>query len=129
MKADHSEGEVEVQLDLLYRIPVNAKRILEVGCKNGDLGREFKRINPNTKYLGIEPNKELAAEARKKIDNVIEEDLNNLRLDKMKIKRNSIDCLILNNTILDLNHPEELVLLLTFNRWRGSLNKHKNKRH
>lgn len=40
--------------DLLRAIPISANRLIEVGCSSGSLAREFKKIPPNSDYLGIE---------------------------------------------------------------------------
>jgi 2-polyprenyl-3-methyl-5-hydroxy-6-metoxy-1,4-benzoquinol methylase/glycosyltransferase involved in cell wall biosynthesis len=40
--------------DLLASIPMNAKRILEVACGDGRLGRAVKARNPQVEYFGVE---------------------------------------------------------------------------
>ncbi|MDD2768790.1 MAG: class I SAM-dependent methyltransferase [Methylococcus sp.] len=47
--------------DLLAVLPIGAKRIIEVGCSSGALGREYKKINPRCHYTGIEIDPEQAA--------------------------------------------------------------------
>ncbi len=43
-----------VNPDLLQRIPVIARAVLEVGCGAGALGAAFKAIRPEVVYVGLE---------------------------------------------------------------------------
>ncbi len=54
--------------DLLDRIPIDAARVLDVGCNAGALGLEFKRRNPAARYYGIETDPEAAAIAQTRLD-------------------------------------------------------------
>lgn len=56
--------------DLLHRIPLSARVVLDVGCGRGDLGGAYRRLNPTARLLGIEPNPELAAVARTRLHEV-----------------------------------------------------------
>lgn len=49
--------------ELLSVIPPDAKTILEVGCGAGALAREYKLINPDCNYWGIEQNPDVARQA------------------------------------------------------------------
>lgn len=40
--------------DLLGLLPVDAKRLVEIGCSSGALAREFKKISPACHYVGVE---------------------------------------------------------------------------
>ena len=40
--------------ELLALVPVDARRIVEVGCSSGALAREYKQINPTCHYTGVE---------------------------------------------------------------------------
>ena len=40
--------------DLFHLIPKTSKFIVEVGCSSGALAREYKKVNQNTKYIGLE---------------------------------------------------------------------------
>jgi SAM-dependent methyltransferase len=42
-----------VNLELLRRIPADARIVLEVGCGAGALAEGYRRINPDARYLGI----------------------------------------------------------------------------
>lgn len=57
--------------DLLPLIPVAAKRVVEVGCSTGALGREYRKLYPGCDYIGIELNPESAALAKERCSRVI----------------------------------------------------------
>ena len=97
-----NQNHREINPDLLHRIPVTSRTVLEVGCNDGALGKEFKRINPNVRYIGVESIPSLANEARKTIDHVIEGRLSDLDLEKLNINENELDCIIFNKTIESL---------------------------
>ena len=56
--------------DLLNRIPLSARVVLDVGCGRGDLGGAYRRLNPTARLLGIEANPEAAAIARTRLHEV-----------------------------------------------------------
>lgn len=56
--------------DLLDRIPLDARVVLDVGCMTGALGAEFKRRNPGCRYLGIEQDPAAARIAAARLDEV-----------------------------------------------------------
>jgi 2-polyprenyl-3-methyl-5-hydroxy-6-metoxy-1,4-benzoquinol methylase len=56
--------------ELLPFVPVNIRSVLDVGCGNGAFGLTLKSQR-SCKVWGIEPNKQAAEEAEKKLDKVI----------------------------------------------------------
>ena len=94
--------------DLLYRIPVNAKAVLEIGCGAGALGEAYKAINPNATYVGVELMPEPAAQARKVLDHVIEGDISKKEIGQLSIpkKITKVDCLIFGDVLEHLVEPE-----------------------
>ena len=54
-----------VNPDLLAKIPVTAKHVLEVGCGSARLGEAFKARSPDSKYYGIELFESAAKDAAK----------------------------------------------------------------
>lgn len=60
-----------VNPDLLQRIPVTARTVLEVGCGTGALGAAFKAIRPDVLYVGLEQNQQAAAVATGRLDRVL----------------------------------------------------------
>ena len=57
--------------DLLKMIPANAKQLIEVGCSSGALAREYKKINPDCHYTGIEISSAYATLAARHCDAVL----------------------------------------------------------
>ena len=60
-----------VNPDLLAKIPVTAKRVLEVGCGSARLGEAFKARSPQSQYFGIELFETAVKEAALVLDGVI----------------------------------------------------------
>ena len=54
-----------INVDLLRRIPLYSKNILEVGCGAGAMGYKFKMRQPNCKYIGVEQSEDAALIAKK----------------------------------------------------------------
>lgn len=59
----------DMRQDLLDRIPADAKQILEIGCGEGALGAALKQ-RQKCRVVGIEIDRDAAAKARKRIDDV-----------------------------------------------------------
>lgn len=57
--------------DLLKLLPINSKRLVEVGCSSGALAREYKKINQSCHYTGIEISSDYAALAARHCDTVL----------------------------------------------------------
>lgn len=57
--------------DLLKLIPRDVKVIVEVGCSSGALAREYKKINSDCRYIGVECDSEFAKLAERYCDSVI----------------------------------------------------------
>jgi len=58
-------------LDLLHRIPLSARVVVDVGCGRGDLGGAYLRMNPTARVLGIEADPAMAAVASTRLSQVI----------------------------------------------------------
>lgn len=56
--------------ELLALIPGGAHVVVDVGCSSGALAREYKRINPDTCYIGVEIEPAYAELARRHCDAV-----------------------------------------------------------
>ena len=57
--------------DLLAKVPVTAKRVLEIGCGTGGFARAYRDINPTCDYWGVELFSEAASDARTVVDHVV----------------------------------------------------------
>ena len=91
--------------DLLFRIPVTASAVLEVGCGAGALGRAFKRINPTTTYIGVELMPGPAAQACDVLDHVIEGDISQQPLTTLPGNIQQVDCLVFGDVLEHLVDP------------------------
>lgn len=94
--------------DLLKSIPIEAKRIIEIGCSSGALAREFKKISPNCHYSGVEIDAEYAELAKRYCDDVF-----NLNIDHVDEKfwhtNKEKDCWIFGDTLEHLVDPWEVL--------------------
>src|SRR5689334_1860837 len=60
----------QANTDLLERIPLSARVVLDVGCNTGALGMAYRRLNPRARLLGIEQDPAAADLARQRLDEV-----------------------------------------------------------
>ena len=92
-----------VNPDLLERIPLNARTVVEVGCGSGALGHAYKFRNPQSFYIGVEAMHEPAAEASKVLDQVIIGNAENPQLFGEHLS--SVDCLVYGDVLEHLVDP------------------------
>jgi SAM-dependent methyltransferase len=64
-----------VNQDLLDRIPLDARVVLDVGCNTGALGAAYRRLNPRARVLGLEMDPGAAAIAARRLDSVVVGDI------------------------------------------------------
>jgi SAM-dependent methyltransferase len=94
--------------DLLDRIPLDARIILDVGCGAGALGAEYKRRNPACTVLGIESDPMAARIAATRLDRVINGDV---EADPMPFPGIAIDCIIYGDVLEHLRDPWRVLKL------------------
>src|SRR5437588_3191015 len=89
--------------EILPFVPLNVRSVLDVGCGNGAFGQTLK-AQRSCNVWGIEPNKEAAHEAVKKLDKVI----NGLFVKEMpELLGQKFDAIFLNDVLENLFDPGE----------------------
>jgi SAM-dependent methyltransferase len=94
--------EVPAFLDMLDRIPLDARVIMDVGCGSGELAAAFKRRNPAVRYLGVERDPDLARQAGSRMDMVACVDIEH---NALPFVGETIDCIIYNDVLEHLRDP------------------------
>jgi SAM-dependent methyltransferase len=92
-----------VNPDLLQRIPVTARAVLEVGCGAGALGAAFKAIRPEVVYVGLEQVEAAAKVASGRLDHVLRADAEDPQLTLPPLP--PLDCLIYGDVLEHLRDP------------------------
>jgi 2-polyprenyl-3-methyl-5-hydroxy-6-metoxy-1,4-benzoquinol methylase len=93
--------------ELLEKIPLSARTILDVGCAQGALGADYLRRNPRARVLGIDIDAEAAAHARERISEVFCGDV-----EKNPMPFNvpeGIDCIVYGDVLEHLVEPWALL--------------------
>ncbi|MBU0650834.1 methyltransferase domain-containing protein [bacterium] len=93
--------------DVLAFVPLNAKKILDIGCSDGTLGASIKEII-DAQVVGIELSEQMADSARKKIDRVFTGDVEKILFDG-EFKGLSFDTIILADIIEHLVDPWKIL--------------------
>jgi len=89
--------------DILNLIPQSAKKVLDVGCSIGALGKQLKQRS-NVEVIGIEINKEMASIAKYNLDKVIIADVEDLNLNDY-FPSEYFDCVIFADVLEHLKEP------------------------
>jgi len=87
--------------ELLDLIPLSSRRILDIGCGSGVLGKSIKERQPCV-YIGIELNKNASDDARKHLDFVYHADVEDFDFDDIT---GDFDCIILADILEHLIDP------------------------
>ncbi|MGH7152346.1 MAG: methyltransferase domain-containing protein [Acetobacteraceae bacterium] len=89
--------------DLLDRIPLDARIVLDVGCGTGALGAAYRRLNPRARLLGIDKDAEVAAVAGGRLDEVAVVDV---EVDPLPFRPSAgIDCIVYGDILEHLGDP------------------------
>lgn len=91
---------------LLNVIPLNARKILELGCANGRLGQRYKELNHNSRWVGVDIQKSAIAEASQVLDEAHQIDIDASELSQVGA---DFDVLVIGDLIEHLKYPEVLL--------------------
>ena len=94
--------------DLLSRIPLSARTILQVGCGSGRLAAAYRAVNPRARLLGIEADPAAAAQAAARMDQVVTTDPAHNAPLPFQVP-GGIDCIIYNGVLEQLRDPWALL--------------------
>lgn len=95
---------------VLSRIPKNTRRLLDIGCGTGWLGREIKQKS-GCYVVGITISEEEAAIAAQRLDRVIRCDLNNFDPSEL----GKFDCIVCSHILEHLYRPQDFLRRLRNN--------------
>jgi 2-polyprenyl-3-methyl-5-hydroxy-6-metoxy-1,4-benzoquinol methylase len=82
-------------------VPVDCRRVLDVGCADGTFGEALKKTR-GIEVWGVEPTKSAAATAKSKLDRVVE----GMFDPRMDLPAGSFDCILFNDVLEHMLAPE-----------------------
>lgn len=94
--------------DLLRMIPPTAQRIIEIGCSSGALAREFKKINPECYYVGVEIDSNYAEMAKRYCDETMVLNIDDANEEFFKAHSDK-DCWVFGDTLEHLKDPWRVI--------------------
>jgi 2-polyprenyl-3-methyl-5-hydroxy-6-metoxy-1,4-benzoquinol methylase len=95
-----------LNIKLLEAIPADARRVLELGCANGRLGRAFKERHPHAHWCGVDISEQATTAAGSHLDQVIHMDLDEADL---SVLDGSFDVVVIGDLLEHLRHPGRLL--------------------
>ncbi|MBF2066609.1 MAG: class I SAM-dependent methyltransferase [Calothrix sp. C42_A2020_038] len=93
-----------INAPVLSQVPKTVKRVLDIGCGSGNLGRKIKE-DFNCEVIGITYSEIEAALANKYLDKVYIHNLNSFDIDSL----GKFDCIICSHVLEHLYQPSELL--------------------
>ena len=88
--------------DLVDRIPLTARTVLDVGCGSAATAAHYKRLNPAVVYFGIDNDPEACRIAAGRIDHVVCADLETMA---QPFGEQRFDCIIYGDVLEQLRDP------------------------
>ncbi|MBB5373579.1 methyltransferase domain-containing protein [Acidocella aromatica] len=107
MNAAHTHYPDFANPELLEKIPLSAKTILDVGCAQGALGADYLRRNPNCRVLGIDIDEDAVSHARHRISEVFCGDVEKTPM-PFEVPE-GIDCIVYGDVLEHLVDPWALL--------------------
>jgi len=98
-----------VNRDLLEKIPLGIRNILEVGCGAGAFGSAYKQINPQCFYAGIELMPDPAKSAADKLDAVINSEVEKVSFADIANNGEKFDCIVYGDVLEHLMYPWDVL--------------------
>lgn len=95
--------------ELRELVPATARRVLDVGCGAGALGAAL-REERGIEVAGLELSADAAAQARERLDAVVEADLD--QLEELPFERGSFDAMVFGDVLEHLRDPHRLLRVL-----------------
>jgi GT2 family glycosyltransferase/tetratricopeptide (TPR) repeat protein/2-polyprenyl-3-methyl-5-hydroxy-6-metoxy-1,4-benzoquinol methylase len=92
--------------DVASLVPVNAARILDVGCGGGMLGAALK-LRQECEVTGIEMSPQACDLARKRIDRIVQSSINDISSDAFG--KSEFDCIVFADVLEHLRNPKEIL--------------------
>src|SRR5690606_10671353 len=89
---------------VLSRIPTTARRVLDLGCGCGALGRRLKQ-RQEAEIVGVTFSREEASRAKGVLDGVVEANLEDLDVGQL----GRFDCVVASHVLEHLQSPEALL--------------------
>jgi 2-polyprenyl-3-methyl-5-hydroxy-6-metoxy-1,4-benzoquinol methylase len=92
--------------DVVEMVPVHARHVLDVGCSTGHMGEALRARGHHV--TGVEQMPALAAEARTRLDRVVEADIEALTLEERGLDTD-FDCIVFADVLEHLHDPWAVV--------------------
>jgi 2-polyprenyl-3-methyl-5-hydroxy-6-metoxy-1,4-benzoquinol methylase len=93
-----------INTDLLALMPIDAKRVVDVGCMLGNLAQAYREINPNCHYIGIDIDADYANKAKIHCNQTIAADIENID-DVTWAQLETADCWVFGDSLEHLRNP------------------------
>ena len=97
-----------VNLDLLSLIPVDSRRVIEVGCANGALARAWLPLSPTSEFIGIDIDPNYVERASNHCTRALAADIEAMPEEDFE-KLFPSDCWIFGDCLEHLRNPWELL--------------------
>ncbi len=91
--------------DLLALLPMDVRRVLDLGCATGEVGAAIKLRAPGTRVVGVEIDPEMAALAAQRIDRVVAADLGDAAAVAAAIGEERFDAVVAGDILEHLVDP------------------------